>query len=173
MKRFFSIVAVALTLLVQGAAAGSIVYSLGDRSGNFGTGGKNEETYDVALLINDPALIGVSIKGVRIPFASTDGLEGASTVWLSKALPVIKTGKMTEPDILSMEFTPAAGFTEVLFDTPYIITGEGVYVGYSFTVEKTTTAWRPVVVTKTATPDACHIHTNNPNVSLSITTVAC
>ena len=160
MKRIFSIIAVALTLLVQGAAAGSIVYSLGDRSGNFGTGGKNEETYDVALLLNDPTLVGVSIKGVRIPFASTDGLEGASTVWLSKALPVIKTGKMTEPDILSMEFTPAAGFTEVLFDTPYIITGEGVYVGYSFTVEKTTTAWRPVVVTKTSTPDACYIHTN-------------
>lgn len=160
MKRFFSIVAVALTLLVQGAAAGNIVYSLGDRYGNFGTGGKNEETYDVALLINNPALTGISIMGVRIPFATTDGLTGTSTVWLSKALPAIKTGKMTDPDILAKEFTPAAGFTEVLFDTPYTITDEGVYVGYSFTVEKTTMAWRPVVVTKTATPDACHIHTN-------------
>ena len=153
-----SLTAAALTLGVQSAAAGDIVYSLGDSTLNYGTGGKNAETYDVALRISDPALVGVSIKGVRIAFPSVENLSGAKA-WLTRELPAIKSSKAGDPDIASQDFTIAEGYNEVLFAEPYTITEEGVYVGYSFDAAKVDAALRPVVTTGYTSPDGFYIHT--------------
>ncbi len=151
--------AAALALLgVQGAAAGNIVYSLGDNTTQYGTGGKNAETYDVGIRISDPNLKGVSIKGVRIAFPFANGLSNAKA-WLTKQLPEIKSSKAGEFDILTQSFTIAEGYTEVLFSKPYTLTDEGVYVGYSFDVEKVETALYPVWTGKYTSPDGFYIHT--------------
>ena len=155
---FSVLLAAVLSLVGQGAAAADIVYSLSEPALNYGTGGKNAETYDVALRIDDPALVGVSITGVRISFASVDELSNAKA-WLTKALPAIKSSKAGDPDIASKDFNLAEGYTEVIFDEPYTITDEGVYVGYSFDAAKVSEALRPVVTTGYTTPDGFYIHT--------------
>lgn len=157
-RRIYLLLAAALTLGVQSVAAGDIVYSLGDAELNYGTGGKNAETYDVALRIDAPALVGVSITGVRIAFSSAEYLSNARA-WLSKELPAIKSSKAGDPDIATQTFELAEGTTEVTFAEPYTITAEGVYVGYSFDTEKVEQALRPVLTTGYTSPNGLYIHT--------------
>ena len=156
--RYFLSMAAALALGVQGTAFAQqadneIVYCLGDHELDYGTGGKNAETYDVALRLADPALVGLQVKAVRISFAQTEQLSNAHA-WLTKALPAIKSSKAGEPDICKQAFDISTDDVEVVFDEPYTITAEGVYVGYSFDVAKVTgEAVRPVKTTKYTSPD--------------------
>lgn len=154
------LLAVVLTLGVQHAAAGDIVYSLGEPAYAFGTGGKKAETYDLALRIANTSLVGAQVKGVRIAFASTEGVSEAKA-WLSKDLPAIKSSKAQEPDITSKAFEASTDYTEVLFDEPYTITADGIYVGYSFAVPKADEALHPVLLTTTATTDGFYIHSSS------------
>ena len=89
------------------------------------------ETYDVAMLLNDPSLVGMRITGINVP------LNTAATVtdckaWLTKQL-ALESGSNI-PDITSIDFTPNGNWVEVTFAEPYTITEEGVYAGYSLTV---------------------------------------
>ena len=89
------------------------------------------ETYDVAMLLNDPSLVGMRITGINVP------LNTAATVtdckaWLTKQL-TLESGNNV-PDIASIDFTPEGKWVEVTFAEPYTITEEGVYAGYSLTV---------------------------------------
>lgn len=148
-----------LTLGVQHVVASNIVYSLGEPAYAFGSSYKKVEIYDLALRITDASLIGVQVRGVRIAFASTEGISDAKA-WLAKELPAIKASKAQAPDITSKAFEPSEEYTEVLFDEPYTITADGVYVGYSFSVPKVDNALYPVLLTATSTPDGCYIHTS-------------
>ena len=153
--------AAALAFVAQGSAFAQqreLVYSFGEATGNYGTGGKNAETYDVALRITESELVGLQVKGVQIAFPNTENLSNAQA-WLTKALPAISSSKMGTPDITTKSFDIATDYVEVLFDEPYTITDEGVYVGYSFDVAKVTTAERPVLVADKSTPDGFFIHT--------------
>ena len=162
--RYFLTMAAALALGVQGTASAQqadneIVYCLGDHELDYGTGGKNAETYDVALRLIDPALVGLQVKAVRISFAQTDQLSNAHA-WLTRELPAIKSSKAGEPDICKQAFDISTDDVEVVFDEPYTITAEGVYVGYSFDVAKVTgEAVRPVKTTQYTSPDGFYIHT--------------
>ena len=89
------------------------------------------ETYDVAMLLNNPSLVGMCITGINVP------LNAAATVtdckaWLTKQL-TLESGNNV-PDIASIDFTPNGNWVEVTFAEPYTITEEGVYAGYSLTV---------------------------------------
>ena len=135
-----------------------MVYSLGDSTQTFGTGYKKAETYNVALRISDASLVGAKVKAVRIAFPFTENLSEARA-WLSKELPVVKSMKAGDPDITSKSFDIAQGYTEVVFDEPYTITAEGVYVGYAFKTEKVDgDALQPVVTTDNTSPDGFYIH---------------
>lgn len=159
----YYIIAAALTLGVRGTAFAQadneILYSLGEAEMEYGTGGRNAETYDVALRIADPVLVGLQVKAVRISFAQTENVSGAYA-WLTRELPAIKSSKAGEPDICKKAFDVSADDVEVVFDEPYTITDEGVYVGYSFDVAKVTgDAVRPVKTTRYTSPDGFYIHT--------------
>ncbi|MBR0269855.1 MAG: hypothetical protein IJQ48_07600 [Prevotella sp.] len=96
-----------------------------------GMGTLKAETYDVAMLLNDPSLVGMRITGINVP------LNTAATVtdckaWLTKQL-TLESGNNV-PDITSIDFTPEGKWVEVTFAEPYTITEEGVYAGYSLTV---------------------------------------
>ena len=96
-----------------------------------GMGTLKAETYDVAMLLNDPSLVGMRITGINVP------LNTAATVtdckaWLTKQL-ALESGSNI-PDITSIDFTPNGNWVEVTFAEPYTITEEGVYAGYSLTV---------------------------------------
>ena len=155
-----TLLAVLLTLCggSTAQAQNSIYYALGDSALNYGTGGKQAETYDVALRISDPSLVGVQVRGVRIAFPQTESLSNARA-WLTRQLPAISSSKAGEPDITQKAFDVAQGYTDVLFDEPYTLTDEGVYVGYSFDAAKVDVALRPVVTTGYTSPEAFFIHT--------------
>ncbi|MBO4820117.1 MAG: thioredoxin family protein [Prevotella sp.] len=113
---------------------GSVKYGYykGDQDVNL-FGEKKEATYDVAIFIDDPDLIGTYIESITIPMVEVNGISGIS-VWLSSQLRV-EDGKNV-PDLVSMDVSPEEpGFITVKLDKPYIIPEEGVYVGYTFTVD--------------------------------------
>ena len=126
--------------------------------GVFGEG--KPQTYDVAIHVNNPALAGTHIESVTIPVMDTEGLSNIK-VWLSSQLRV--ENNQNVPDLAQVNVSPAeAGFVTVKFVKPYIIPEEGVYVGYSFDVEKITnkeTAY-PVAVIAQNTPGGFYMHTS-------------
>lgn len=126
------------------AAEGSQVITYA--SDDLETWGKGKsEIYDVAIRIEDPALVGKKITAIRALLGTSEGLESTS-LWLSKELTLEKVGsvKVTVPDTYSAEVTPEpvtvpgidspCGQLSVALDAPYEITADGIYVGYSLTV---------------------------------------
>ncbi len=109
-------------------------------------GKAKSEIYDIAIRIDDPALVGKKITGIRALINAYEGVESTS-LWLSKELTLVKEGsvKVTVPDVYSASSQPEKvvvegyddtpfGQMSVSLDTPYVITEEGIYVGYSLTV---------------------------------------
>lgn len=95
---------------------------------------KTNETYDVAICIDDPSLAGKQIKGVNIALAS-DALISDATGWLSSELKL--ESKKNVADIASKDATSEAGNQlSVTFDQPYTITDKPVYAGFSFYIAK-------------------------------------
>lgn len=151
----------AATLALAGVGAAQadkhITYSHGDPAYTFGTTGKKAETVDVAMQLSESTLVGAEIRAIRVPFISVEGLSGGK-VWLSRQLPAIKSSKMTEPDICSVDFDIVEGFVEVTLSEPYTLTDEGVYVGYSFDMAASEQPLRPIALTNTTTPGGFIIH---------------
>ncbi|MBQ9670045.1 MAG: hypothetical protein IJV23_03405 [Prevotella sp.] len=136
-----------------------ISYGLGKGETSWGTNYGKAETYDVAMKIADSSLAGFKIKGVRIPFSFTEGISEGKA-WLSEKLPAIKSGKAGNADIAEVDFTVTEGWAEVVFDTPYTLTEEGVYVGYSFRIEKPNDeSTKPVVTTQYTSENGLIVHT--------------
>ncbi|MBQ9558999.1 MAG: hypothetical protein IJV08_03330 [Bacteroidaceae bacterium] len=158
-KLFFLLFGMWFLCFATGASAAddSVIYSRGDSATTVGTGATKAETYDLAQQLNDPALVGMQVKAVRVTFPFANGLSEAR-VWLSRELPAIKSQRMQAPDIASKEFTPKRGYTEVVFDEPYTLTEEGLCVGYSFKLDASTSARKPVVCTRQASTGGFFLH---------------
>ena len=103
------------------------------------------EIYDVAIRINDPALVGKKITSIRALLNAWEDIESTS-LWLSKELTLEKVGsvKVNVPDTYSADVAPekislpndkeSYGQLSASLEEPYVITEEGIYVGYSLTV---------------------------------------
>lgn len=137
--------------------------STGNDTGWFGTG--KRETYDVAIHMADPGLAGYRITGIKVPFRETANVSGL-TGWLSSELKLVKDEndwKINMPDITSAEMEYADGWVTTKFDPPYELTKEGIYAGYTFTVNDVINdkaLKTPVAVTNGSDPDALFIRTN-------------
>ena len=101
-------------------------------------GTQKAEAYDVAMHVTDPALVGLSVVGMRIPVV-TDADASGYKAWLSTKLE-LDEDKNVVADIASVEFSPKAKWVEVTFDEPYVIPAEGLYAGYSLTVNAVTSS---------------------------------
>ncbi len=163
--RFLSF-SLALVALLLGSATSlqaaetEIIYSRGDSTRTAGTGSVKAETYDVAQHLTDPALVGLKVKAVRIAFPFANDLTDGQA-WLSKELPLIKSQRRQEADIATQAFDPKKGYTQVDFAEPYTITEEGLYVGYTFKLAKSTAARRPLVVTGRITQGGLFLHSSD------------
>lgn len=144
-----------------GVSAADVVFSYSDLQEEYAMYGKSsKETYDVAIRIAQPELVGSRITSFSVPMFKTEGIDNIS-VWLSKELNV--ENKLNKPDILSVSTTiQDDDYLHVTFDNPYTITEEGVYVGYTFTVTETGTQAtdKPVALTYGTNPDAFYFRTN-------------
>ena len=85
-----------------------------------------------AIHLTDPYLVGMEVRGIKIPINTSAKNATDYKAWLTKEL-TLESGVYT-PDIVSVAFTPDGKWANVTFETPYVITSEGLYAGYSFTI---------------------------------------
>lgn len=144
LKKLFSSCILGAAVFSVAAAESTVTYTYaGDECGYWGKG--KSEIYDVAIRISDPSLVGKKITSVRALINAYEGVESTS-LWLSKELTLEKVDnvKVTVPDTYSAEAAVekitlegsdiVCGQMSVALDTPYVLTKEGIYVGYSLTV---------------------------------------
>lgn len=144
LKKLISSCFLGAALFSVAAAETTVTYTYaGDEFDIWGKG--KSEIYDVAIRINDPALVGKKITSIRAAINAYEGIESTS-VWLSKELTLerIDGVKVTVPDTYSAEATVekvslpgdegSFGQLSAVLENPYVLTEEGIYVGYSLTV---------------------------------------
>lgn len=120
-------------------------------------GTNKKETYDLAVFLKDPKLVGSEIVGVELPSVVATGTDNWS-VWLASEL--VLENKLNVADIASVSATPVDGKISVTFNEPYTIPENGVYVGYSFDVTELSNANKqPVSVGPSANSAAFNVHT--------------
>ena len=133
------LLALSLFMVAWTVQAGDLLYGLYQGNGTpTARGTKKAETYDVAIHLCDPFLVGKEVRGLRIPINTAAKNATDYKAWLSTAL-TLDSNKKNVPDICSVSFTPSSSWVDVTFDEPYIITEEGLYVGYSFEVSSVNT----------------------------------
>ena len=118
-----------------------------------------EDSYDVAIHLNDEALVGTHVESITFPLMGTKDVSNIK-VWLSSQLRV-EDGKNV-PDLVSIDVTNAkAGFVTVNLEKPYMIPEEGVYVGYSLTIDDATREvnQKPLGIILTPNEGGFYIHT--------------
>lgn len=132
-------------------------YTFGDSNyGLYGT--EKSETYDIAIRLTDPSLIGSKIKAFSVPLVQTEDISNIS-VWASRELTL--ENKVNKPDIMSVATTCTAGMVNVTFPEMIEIPEGGVYVGYTFTVDKKTEeTMKPVAIAGEPHENGLFMHTS-------------
>lgn len=115
------------------------------------------QTYDVAIFLQDDALTGNHIDAITFQVRRLTGTSGYK-VWLSSQLRV--EDNVNVPDLVCIDVQPAkAGTVTVDLPKPYLIPDGGVYVGYSVTVDKESTAnGGPVTVIDEVKDSGFYLH---------------
>lgn len=125
----------AAATLTAGATDVDFSYNPNPDTDTFKVFGYNKkETYDVAIRITNPALVGARITSLRVFIPVEEGWVSNPSGWLSTELKV--ENKVNVADITSAPATIKDRMLTVTFDEPYTFTAEGVYAGYSFTVDE-------------------------------------
>ena len=119
------------------------------------------ETYDVAIKLNDPAMVGTAIESITFPLQEVEGVSGIA-VFLTSQLRV-EDGK-NAADLTVKAVTPAEpGFITVKLDKPYQIPEGGVFVGYSLTIDEVLSMANamPIALTPEIHEGGFYLHTSD------------
>ncbi|MCR5129987.1 MAG: hypothetical protein K6C10_00810 [Prevotella sp.] len=138
----------------------SINYSPFDGSQEVGViGDLKTQTYDVAMKLQDDAIVGTHIDKISIPLVSTENVSNLK-VWLSTNLRV--ENGVNAPNLVEIPTEASeSGFVTVELPTPYTIPEEGVYVGYSMTIDEVDDyTGYPIVVVDKMTEGGLYLHTS-------------
>lgn len=135
--------------------------SFEDGSGVETTDGTGKaEHYDVAMFLEDSSLTGKSVVGVRIPFGSVEDISGLK-VWMASGLQLSESDRLPICDIAEVSCVATQGWTDVVFEEPFVMEGSGLYIGYSFDVDKiNSNNLKPVCLTSVVSGDGYYIHTS-------------
>lgn len=99
----------------------------------WGTG--RYDIYDVAVFVNDPALVGSKVTGVRVPLADSRGtMKPEASVWLCDKLRLDSEGVANRPKYGSFDVTITDNQIVYDFAEPMTIPEGGIYVGYTVEV---------------------------------------
>lgn len=119
------------------------------------------QTYDVAMKLQDDAIVGTYIEDITFNLKTVRGLSNLK-VWLSSQLRV-ENGENV-PDLVSIDVAmpSRAGDVTVKLDKPYTIPAEGVFVGYSFTISESaySSANDPVTIVDEVKPAGFYVHSS-------------
>ena len=127
------LIAIALLTSVLAKADNEMLYGIYQGSGTLsGAGTQKAETYDVAMHLTDPYLVGMEIRGINVPVNTGAGNAADYKAWITKEL-ALESGA-NAADVANVDFTPDGKWAEVTFEQPYVIPEGGIYVGYSLSV---------------------------------------
>ena len=89
MKRTLLLTMIGLVSMAMMAADGELLYGFYQGSGTLTPlGTRKVESYDVAIHLTDPFLVGQAIYGLRIPINTSAKKTSDYSAWLSKELKV-------------------------------------------------------------------------------------
>ncbi len=156
---------VALLFTLTASAENEIYYGVYQGNGTLTAYGTDKaETYDIAIHLSDPSLVGAEIKAIRIPVNTKATNVKDYKGWLTKEL-TLASGKLVA-DIVTADATVSGSWAEAVLAEPYVIEEGGLYVGYSLTVSSVDTDndndpnKKPIMVTSVENPEGLLIHTN-------------
>lgn len=140
------------------ALATQVPFSLNDSEADatdFGYG--TAETYSVAILLNQPGMLGKDVVSVSVtlPKGVTD-----CSAWLSKKLNTKTVGgvKVNNPDLCTVAGEVSDGKLTVTFPEGTTVPESGVYIGYSFTVPEVKARYeKPVAIVPHTGPNTLWI----------------
>ena len=122
------------------ASAAVIDFSYGNGETSF-YGFQKKETYDIAVFLPGDSFEGMKLKSVSVPVFAEKGIGNYkdAKVWLSSELKL--ENKKNAPDIASYDAElamadDATAQISMTLPEEYTVTADGVYVGYSITVDK-------------------------------------
>ena len=156
---------VALLFTLTASAENEIYYGVYQGNGTLTAYGTDKaETYDIAIHLTDPSLVGAEIRAIRIPVNTKATNVKDYKGWLTKEL-TLASGKLVA-DIVTADATVSGSWAEAVLAEPYVIEEGGLYVGYSLTVSSVDTDndndpnKKPIMVTSMENPEGLLIHTN-------------
>lgn len=150
------------------AAPSSIKFSYADLEAPQTTRGTmTAETYDVAVRLDGSLFAGKRLTAVSVPLPGGSDISSCR-VWLSKALAADMHGgkSVNRPDLLSVPAKVKNDRLELKLPESYAISADGVYVGYTFTVDAVpegAASGSPVVGVEGTVPGGLYIHTSKTN----------
>ncbi|MCH5242102.1 MAG: hypothetical protein J1F67_06730 [Muribaculaceae bacterium] len=164
LKKLLSIICIAGSACAGFAEVQNLDFTYAE--GDFGLYGKGKkETIDVAMCINNPSFAGMKLTSLKAYISTLDGITNPS-LWLSSELTL--ENKINVPNIGSYPVNPSLvtvegteyGLLEVELPEPYIFTDAPVYLGYSITVESTTTPQqkKPIVYSTGENNNGMFVH---------------
>lgn len=123
-----------LSAIGASAAESEIDMSYAQPGGEQKTWGTNKaENYDFAIRISDPGMAGTKITAFRCPVNKPEKLTNIRG-WLSKEL-ATNSDRANVPDVMEVEASVSEnGMLSVVLTEPYVLTREGVYIGFSFDI---------------------------------------
>jgi len=95
-------------------------------------GYSKREAYDVALKIIDPVYVGAKVSSISVPFDVPETACSDLSGWVAEELSYSDNSIST--DMQSTNAKVENGMLTIVFDTPYTIPVEGLWVGYSFNI---------------------------------------
>lgn len=152
------------------AQAATVYYSVADEKAFDKVAGTGRtETYDVAIKVTDPTLVGSKVVGVRVPMATTEKIV-APRAFVTTELKLDKVdGK--KQNVADWEYVDGSfdgGYLVAKFTKPYELTADGVYVGFSFTIDELTEVnMNPLLGKRQVDNNGCWIHTTRSYLSWS------
>lgn len=148
----------ALVLAMSPVYATEINYSYADLSGQLAAfGSPKADSYDVAIKITNFGHENTEVAGIRVLFPESDDITGLSA-WISTELKLVDNKNV--PDLVSVEAFVENEYLMASFPEGFTIPEEGLFVGYSFTVEKHNeeTQW-PIILGNGDNPNGLYLHT--------------
>lgn len=155
------IICILASLIISLGASAQMYYSAYE--GNIDdcrlVGFGKKETYDVAMRVDEPALQGCRVTGMRFPVPDDAPNAKDYKVWLTHELTLTKGA--VDPDMFVADVTPKKGWAEITFPTPHTIDGP-FYAGYSLSVSDLATEadYSPVVMLPFVGKGGSWLHTS-------------
>ena len=169
MKKFLILSAMIAGMgITANSATINFSYANDDNVDIYGKSAK--QIYDVAMMINNPALKGSKINKIQAYITSPECSDSCA-VWMTKELTLDK--KVNVPDIMAVNVTPVegnfggypAGLLELTLSEPYEYNGEPLYIGYSLRVSnlQNDAEKYPILVSEGVNENGFFLHTEKTN----------